>query len=67
MIVLGVFVMSRLWKWFPADAASAWIVFGIFFAVAMVITTILTRTKEITENNKLQEALEEFKKRKTEE
>ena len=63
VIVLGVFVMSRLWKWFPADAASAWIVFGAFFAVAMVIMTILTRTKEISENNKLQEALEKFKKR----
>ena len=67
VIVLGVFVMSRLWKWFPADAARAWIFFGAFFAVAMVIMTILTRTKEISENNKLHEALEEFKKRKTEE
>ena len=42
-------------------------IFGIFFAVAMVFITILTRTKEITENNKLQEALEEFQKRKKEE
>ena len=67
VIVLGVFVMSRLFKWFPADAARAWIAFGIFFAVAMVFITILTRTKEITENNKLQEALEEFQKKKKEE
>ena len=67
VIVLGVFVMSRLFKWFPADAARAWIAFGIFFSVAMVFITILTRTKEITENNKLQEALEEFQKRKKEE
>ena len=67
VIVLGVFVMSRLFKWFPADAARAWICFGIFFSVAMVFITILTRTKEITENNKLQEALEEFQKRKKEE
>ena len=67
VIVLGVFVMIRLFKWFPADAARAWIAFGIFFSVAMVFITILTRTKEITENNKLQEALEEFQKRKKEE
>ena len=67
VIVLGVFVMSRLFKWFPADAARAWAFFGIFFAVAMVFITILTRTKEITENNKLQEALEEFQKKKKEE
>ena len=65
--ILGVFAMSRLFKWFPADAARAWIAFGIFFSVAMVFITILTRTKEITENNKLQEALEEFQKRKKEE
>lgn len=67
VIILGVFIMSRLFKWFPADAGRAWIAFGIFFSVSMVIITILTRTKEITENNKLQEALEEFKKRKKEE
>ena len=67
VIVLGVFVMSRLFKWFPADAARAWIAFGIAFAVAMVIMTILTRTREISENNKLQEALEEFKKKKKDE
>ena len=67
VIILGVFAMSRLFKWFPADAARAWIAFGIFFSVAMVFITILTRTKEITENNKLQEALEEFQKRKKEE
>jgi len=67
VIILGVFAMSRLFKWFPADAARAWIAFGIFFSVAMAFITILTRTKEITENNKLQEALEEFQKRKKEE
>ena len=33
VIILGVFVMSRLFKWFPADAARAWIFFGAFFAV----------------------------------
>ena len=63
VVVLGVFLMSRLFKWFPADAARAWIAFGIAFAVAMVIMTILTRTREISENNKLQEALEKYKKR----
>ena len=63
VVILGVFIMSRLFKWFPADATRAWIFFGAFFAVAMVIMTILTRTKEISENNKLQEALEKFKKR----
>ena len=61
--MLGVFIMIRLWKWFPADAARAWIAFGIFFSVFMVVTAIMTRTKEITENNKLQEALERFNKR----
>ena len=66
-IILGVFIMSRLFKWFPADAVSAWIGFGVFFSVAMVVITILTRTKEIAENNKLQEALEEFKKKKKDE
>ena len=63
VIILGVFIMSRLFKWFPADATRAWIFFGAFFAVAMVIMTILTRTREISENNKLQEALEKYKKR----
>ena len=67
VVVLGVFLMSRLFKWFPADAARAWIAFGIAFAVAMVIMTILTRTREISENNKLQAALEEFKKKKKDE
>ena len=67
VVILGVFIMSRLFKWFPADATRAWIFFGAFFAVAMVIMTILTRTKEISENNKLQEALEEFKKKKKDE
>ena len=67
VVILGVFIMSRLFKWFTADADRAWIFFGAFFAVAMVIMTILTRTKEISENNKLQEALEEFKKKKKDE
>ena len=62
---MSVFLRKTLYffKWFPADATRAWIFFGAFFAVAMVIMTILTRTKEISENNKLQEALEKFKKR----
>ena len=66
VVILGVFIMSRLFKWFPADAARAWIFFGAFFTVTMVIMTILTRTKEISENNKLQEALEKYKQKEKE-
>ena len=52
--------------WFPVDEPDIWPYFLVSYTVFMGLSTLITRTKEISENKMMQDALEKFKKKKKE-
>ena len=63
VVILG---SVYIWEWFPRDHTKALLAYSITYAVFLGIVTLVTRIKEVTENNNLQEALERFHKKNEE-
>lgn len=49
--------------WFPVTEITAWVMFGICFAVSCGISTFISVYAEKQENKKLEEALKRFKEK----
>ena len=62
-VVAAVVVMVIVFAWFPVDKTEAWVAFIICFVVSAAVSYLITRLKERAENNKMQEALEKYKKK----
>ena len=60
-IMLVMIIMTVVFKWFPVDDPKAWCGFFISIVIRMVISALLTRLAEKSENRKMQEALDKFK------
>ena len=63
VVILG---SVYIWEWFPRDHTKALLAYSITYAVFLGMVTLVTRIKEVTENNNLQEALERFHKKNEE-
>lgn len=59
-IMLAMIIMTVIFKWFPVDDPKAWCGFFISFIISMLISAILTRLAEKSENRKMQEALDKY-------
>ncbi|MDE6005297.1 MAG: hypothetical protein K2G88_07935, partial [Oscillospiraceae bacterium] len=51
-----------LCKWFPMNYPFAWLLFLISFFVSCTVSTLISIYREKTENKKLAEALQRYKK-----
>ena len=64
-VMVAMVIMIVVFKWFPVGDTFAWIGFVISYALSMIISMLLTRLKEKAENSKMQEALDNYNKRKS--
>ena len=61
MIVMVIMILA--FKWFTIDDLTAWIGFVVSYAVSMIVSALITKLKEKTENIKMQEALDKYNKK----
>ena len=61
VVIITLAIFAAMFNWFPVDVIEAWIMFYVCFAIATVISVIVTNIKEKKENQRLQEALEIMK------
>ena len=59
-IMICIIFMVIIFKWFPIDDPKSWLGFVLSFIISMIISVWITRLKEKTENEKMQEALKRF-------
>ena len=59
-VLISIVIMVFLFEWFPVHDFKAWIGFSVCFALSMVISILVTRLRESTENTKMQKALDKF-------
>ena len=64
LIVLTIIVFVIVFQWFPAQNINAWIGFVISFTICTTLSVIINRLKEQTDNKKMEQALNQLKKRK---
>lgn len=62
LIILVMVGFVALRGWFPIDNALAWVMFAVCFIVSVLISAAVSSAKEKSENRKMSEALERFKK-----
>ena len=64
--VCGILIVFMIvaFNWFPVSDMAAWLGFIISYALSMIISLLVTRLKERTENSKMQEALDKYNRRK---
>ncbi len=56
-IFVGMSLFSFIFKWFPPNNMTSWVLFITFFIVSFVISVLLVSVKEKLENKKMQEGL----------
>ena len=59
--LIGVF--SYLFGWFPVDKPEGWIAFFICFGICFAVSAAVSAIKENAENRRLEDGLENLKKR----
>ena len=62
-VLIVIVIMIFAFKWFPIGDVTAWIGFIISYALSIIISTLVTKLKERTENSKMQEALDNYNKK----
>lgn len=60
-IIILIAVFAAVFRWFPVNKITPWIMFFICFAVFATVSTLISIVKEKSENKKLQDALERLK------
>ncbi|MCR5269195.1 MAG: DUF3021 family protein [Lachnospiraceae bacterium] len=60
MIALVLFVI--LFGWFPVNDLFAWLGFFVCYTISMLISVMIIRLKEKSENRKMQDALDQYRR-----
>ncbi len=60
-IIILIAVFAAVFRWFPVNMITPWIMFFICFAVFATVSALISIVKEKSENKKLQDALERLK------
>ncbi len=63
-VMIVMIIMIIAFKWFPLDDMTAWMGFIISYVISIIISAMVTRLRERTENSKMQKALDNYNKRK---
>ncbi|WP_337537669.1 hypothetical protein [Suilimivivens sp.] len=61
-VILTIVIFVILFDWFPIDDLSAWAGFALSFAACTAASVAISRLKEKTENNKMEQALGRMQK-----
>ncbi len=59
-VMIVMIIMIIAFKWFPLDDMTAWMGFIISYVISIIISAMVTRLRERTENSKMQEALDKY-------
>ena len=61
-VILTIVIFVILFDWFPIDDLSAWAGFALSFAACTAASVAISRLKEKTENQKMEQALGRMQK-----
>ena len=62
LLIVTIVLFVIMFKWFPISDIKAWVGFIISFAVCSSLGVVIIRIKENSENRKMEQALDRFKK-----
>ena len=62
ILIVTIVLFVIMFKWFPISDIKAWVGFIISFAVCSSLGVVIIRIKENSENRKMEQALDRFKK-----
>lgn len=61
VICIAIVVFVIVFAWFPINDIKSWIGFLLSFTICTLISVVLSRREEISENRKMEQALRRFK------
>lgn len=62
-VFVGMIILIIVFNWFPISDVKAWAGFVISYTISMIVSVMITKYREHDENSKMQDALNNYKKK----